>query len=216
MAETFAAWIITLNGLAGLAAHLIENHAFSYVLLGKLQSDPLEGRFGMYRQLNGASFFVSVHQVLQAEKKIRVLNQMQLNTVYAAFDPQSSTNASNIDSSTSNVNPVDVTWLCGQLQLPDGLDWELSETDENLIFFTASCIGHSVGRVRKCTDCKALLVEGDVNDELHANLQKLVTALHGGICDNVKHLFELVDCGGLAKPTPFNFAISSYVFFCYH
>ena len=82
--ETFSAWIVTLRGLADLAIHAIQKHGFSYVLLGKMQSDPLEGRFGIYRQLNGASFFMSVRQVLHAEKKIRVLNLMQMGLVAAA------------------------------------------------------------------------------------------------------------------------------------
>ena len=43
--ETFSAWIVTLHGLADLAVHMIQKHGFSYVMLGKLQSDALEGRF---------------------------------------------------------------------------------------------------------------------------------------------------------------------------
>ena len=66
-----------------MAQYLIQQHNFSYVLLGKLQSDPIEGRFGMYRQLNGASYFVSVRQILLAEKKIRVLNLMEAKMLEA-------------------------------------------------------------------------------------------------------------------------------------
>ncbi len=52
--ETFSAWTQTLSASADLSQYLIEKRHFKYVLLGKFQSDPLEGRFGMYRQLNGA------------------------------------------------------------------------------------------------------------------------------------------------------------------
>ena len=52
--------ITTLNALADISKYLIEMHGFSYALLGKLQSDPIEGRFGLYTQINGASYFVRV------------------------------------------------------------------------------------------------------------------------------------------------------------
>ena len=116
--ETFRAWILTLEGVVLLAKNLIAKHGFHYVLLGKMQSDPLEGRFGMYRQLNGASFFVSVREVMLAEKKIRVLNLMQLKTIEAA--------ANNLNNSTSSFLPgdsdisleEDITWLAKKLEVP--------------------------------------------------------------------------------------------------
>ena len=43
-----------------------------YVLSGYFQDDPLEKRFGTNRQLNGANYFGSVKQFLEAEKSIRV------------------------------------------------------------------------------------------------------------------------------------------------
>ena len=46
----------------------------SKVLLGKLSSDPIEKRFGQFRQLSGANFFISVRQLLDAEKRIRILS----------------------------------------------------------------------------------------------------------------------------------------------
>ena len=39
--KTFRAWILTLEGVALLAKNLIAKHGFHYVLLGKMQSDPL-------------------------------------------------------------------------------------------------------------------------------------------------------------------------------
>ena len=79
---TFTACITTLNALAEISEHLMEKHEFSYVMLGKLQSDPIEGRFGQYRQINGASYFISIRQILHAEKKLRILNLMQQKLLY--------------------------------------------------------------------------------------------------------------------------------------
>ena len=50
---------------------LIERE-FVYVLLGQFQSDVIVQRFGWYRQLSGVNYFVSVRQIIEAEKFIRV------------------------------------------------------------------------------------------------------------------------------------------------
>lgn len=80
---TFTAVIQSFSALIELSVYLLERHSFSFVLLGKFQSDPLEARFGYYRQLSGGNFFISCRQLLQAEKKIRLLNEMQVNTTWA-------------------------------------------------------------------------------------------------------------------------------------
>ena len=49
----------------------------SYVLLGHLQSDAIERRFGWLRQLSGANFYVSARQVLEGDKKIRALSLLK-------------------------------------------------------------------------------------------------------------------------------------------
>ena len=48
--------------------------AFFYVLLGHLQSDPIEARFGWLRQLSGANHLMSMKQVLDSDKKIRTVS----------------------------------------------------------------------------------------------------------------------------------------------
>ena len=58
--------------MPSLAKYLLYKHGFEYVLLGKFMSDPIEGRFGWYRQVIGANFFISTKRLLQAEKKFAV------------------------------------------------------------------------------------------------------------------------------------------------
>ena len=76
---TFTACIQTFRALIDLSIYLLERHGFLCVLLGKFQSDPLEGRFGHYRQLSGGNFYISCRQLLQAEKKIRLLKEMEVS-----------------------------------------------------------------------------------------------------------------------------------------
>ena len=54
--------------MPSLAKHLLNKHEFEYVWPGKFMFDPIGGRFGCYRQVNRANFFISTKQLLWAEK----------------------------------------------------------------------------------------------------------------------------------------------------
>ena len=72
---TFKALIQTVDATQELCTYLLDNvDGIEYVLLGFLQQDYLEGRFGWYRQLSGGNYYCSVLQFLQAEKTIRLKN----------------------------------------------------------------------------------------------------------------------------------------------
>ena len=71
-AETFMTCKQTTKGLIGLAIYLLEEKGFSYVCFGFITSDPIERRFGWYRLLGGANYYLSVRQFLESEKKIRL------------------------------------------------------------------------------------------------------------------------------------------------
>ena len=70
--ETFMTSYQTSRALIGVSIYLLEEKGFFYVLLYFFNSDPLERRYGWYRQLSGANYFLSVRQFLEAEKKIRL------------------------------------------------------------------------------------------------------------------------------------------------
>ena len=79
--ETFLACTQTMGAIPDLSMYLQEKHGFSYLLTGKLTSDPIEDRFGWYRQVNGGNYFMCVKQLIQVEKKIGVLNLLQQNVL---------------------------------------------------------------------------------------------------------------------------------------
>ena len=72
--DTTQAAIYTCRGLVSLANYLLERHGdiLHYVLLGKVQSDRIEGRFGYLRKLAGGNYWASVRQFLEGEAVIRV------------------------------------------------------------------------------------------------------------------------------------------------
>lgn len=69
--ETLSALILMCQTLRHIVPRLLDK-GFSFVLLGHLQSDPLEHRFGEYRRQSGCNYFLGVKQVLETERKIKV------------------------------------------------------------------------------------------------------------------------------------------------
>ena len=76
--ETFTALSHTVETIVLLVKHLLEHHKLSYVLLGKFQTDNVEARFGQYRMMCGTNYLVTVKEVLQAEKKLKVKSLLKL------------------------------------------------------------------------------------------------------------------------------------------
>ena len=70
--QTSMACIQTMGAVLALSEYLQSKHGFQYLLTGKLLSDPIEARYGVYRQSNGGNCFMSVKQLLSAEKKFTV------------------------------------------------------------------------------------------------------------------------------------------------
>ncbi|KAG1651058.1 hypothetical protein GQR58_027499 [Nymphon striatum] len=91
--ETFTALHHMCLTLPALAKYAFEELGFQYVLLGMFQSDPIESRFGWYRQLSGANYYVSAKQVIESEEKIKAISLMKftnfdLNSVSNSIDKE--------------------------------------------------------------------------------------------------------------------------------
>lgn len=76
--ETLFALKHTVITFPLLISHLFERFNLSYVLTGKFQTDCLESRFGKYRQLAGSNYNVSVQEIRDSEKKLRILNVLHV------------------------------------------------------------------------------------------------------------------------------------------
>ena len=63
-----------------LSKSLLEDNACKYLLLGILQTDPLESEFGIYRQASGGNYFIAYEQVLQTAglRRIELLHRLEL------------------------------------------------------------------------------------------------------------------------------------------
>lgn len=75
--ETRTALCHTTHALHEIAVYCLEELGMQYVILGKFQTDCLEDRFGKYRQLCGSQYHVSIRQIYESEKKLRLQNVLE-------------------------------------------------------------------------------------------------------------------------------------------
>src|SRR6218665_923363 len=63
-----------------LVRYLLESLDFKYVLTGKFQTDYLEYRFSQYRRLAGTNFHISVREIMECEKKLKLSSILHINS----------------------------------------------------------------------------------------------------------------------------------------
>jgi hypothetical protein len=153
--ETFIAVKQTAATLPELADYLLVKKGLKFVLLGMINSDPLEKRFGWFRQLSGANYYASVRQFLEAEKKIRIKclvkhGQVSLQEVRESFRESS-------DSDKIAVARDTATLICALPSDSLSSTFELEKGEEGIIFFVAGYISRSVLRTVKCDGCVTML-----------------------------------------------------------
>lgn len=151
--ETFTACIQSMEAMMALTSYLITKHDFQYILPGKFTSDPIEGRFGWYRQVNGGNFYMSILQLFQAEKKIRCLSLLRQNALHTLAGINTRSEAVLTEYATDE-SWEDTSWL---------KDWamqtnitEVSDEDASVTYYVAGYIGRCISRRRKCTACTNL------------------------------------------------------------
>ncbi|KAH8025034.1 hypothetical protein HPB51_002930 [Rhipicephalus microplus] len=74
--ETLSALRLSAQSLLALVKYCVSELHFKYILLGKVQTDPLESRFGQYRQMAGGQYDISVRQLCETEGKIHLENAL--------------------------------------------------------------------------------------------------------------------------------------------
>ena len=78
--ETFIALSHTVNTVLIMIPDLLQHHNLKYILLSKFQTDNFEGRFGLYRQLSGCNYLVSVKDVMYSQRKLKIKGLLRLFT----------------------------------------------------------------------------------------------------------------------------------------
>jgi len=163
------------------------------VLLGRLQSDALESRFGWLRQLSGANYYISMRQVLESDRKIRAISLVKFSgfTLEEIDDAIQSINSNNQsasqlqDESTANA-------------MLESLSYEnlLSASEANIVFYVSGAIARSVVRSTKCEGCRESLIEPNELEPLQVDESLDYSAAT---------FLNSINRGGLSRPTAYCF-----------
>ncbi len=206
--ETFLATIQTTFATVEVASSLLEKEEYSYVLLGHLQSDPIEKRFGWYRQLAGANYFVSLRQILEAEKSIRLkslvkysgLTMAEVKDTFEQVGQERKDYVLKESFKLSEIVQHDATDING-----------IAEEDANIVFYVAGCFARSLCKEQKCQGCVLLLKKGEEMPNL-APEESLTAAMQ----EQSKKFLEQVNRGGLCYPSDLVFVTCLHVWKYYH
>ena len=161
---------------------------------GKLLSDPIEERFGYYRQLNGENFYISVMQLLLAEKKICCLCLLQQLALLAATnlgDHELATLDVSFASNSANNHVGLVEFLSSVL-----VDDDLPDAESAVAYFVRGYTARSILRRRKCVSCKDILIDATDTPDMNSCIP-----------DEHKDIFEMASRGRLSAPSDYCFAL---------
>jgi hypothetical protein len=183
--ETFIAAKQVAAALPELAHYLLDK-GLKFVLLGLINSDPLEKRFGWFRQLLGANYFARVRQFLEAEKKICIKclvkpGHVTLQEVKEVFSECNGMEKEKIESDTAVLLaslPIE--------SLSDNFEFEKGE--EGIVFFVSGYISRSLLKSVKCDGCVALLRKNEDVPSIYFE-------------DSFDSSIESINHGGLVTPS---------------
>ena len=172
--------------MAGLAKYLINSCGFKYVLLKKIQSDTIEGRFGHIRQFSGANYYISLLQLLENNRKLRTLSLVKYSHI-SVKDIEQAVQLRNTDD--ESISKAEILFSDLQFNILP------TENDLGVIYYVTGYCCRSFVRTNKCEKCKIATV-ADVSDSLDATIPDLA-----------HEFFHDINRGGLWKPTPELFSV---------
>ncbi|XP_049954783.1 uncharacterized protein LOC126470814 [Schistocerca serialis cubense] len=151
--ETHTALRLTTYGLMQVTKYCCKELNMSYILPGKFQTDSLEARFGLYRQLSGCQYHISLRQLLETENKLRLMTVLEPNV-----HPQEKLRIVEMhscdESTESSVNDSGYTFNVNISE--DGL--KNVESELPVLTYIAGYCCHSLIRKLQCSDCTDFLI----------------------------------------------------------
>ena len=167
-------------------------HYHHFVLLGLIQSDFLEGRFGWYRQLNGGNYYASVLQFLQAEKTIRLRSLAEVGYNLSEIDAIFS-EVKEREASKDENDAVDLMHEITDITFEK--DISISDSEQAIIYYVAGYIARSIRKPLKCDVCYLLSPRESIQISFEEG------SISGEEIEAKEEFLALMSRGGLLKPT---------------
>lgn len=173
--ETMDAIILTTNGLLQLQEYCFTKLNFSYFLSGKLQTDMLENRFGQYRQLAGGQYNISMRQVYEVEKKLRMQDALSMKLKSQTFGKLDISDFEDIDPQCETFS---YTSAFEKISISES-DIEKCTEDLPILMYISGYCCFVILKKSKCTHCRDILVS-DETLPTDNDLYSLINAISRG------------------------------------
>ena len=155
------------------------NEGYQFVCMRKLQSDPLERRFGQYRQMSGGRFLVSMREVVRSEK-ILSYNSLLKEDINVWEN-----NLAPVKDITAIVSEISSLIEKNEIDLHDAC---LTDDSSEVAVVVAGYIAKKLKERSKCRECKlGLTCNIQYGDQSYFNLLS-----RGGLTKPPQDLADLV------------------------
>ena len=156
--ETMTALTHTLNTLVMLIQYVMEVLSFQYVLLGKFQTDCLEYRFAQYRRMSGTTFHVSVREIIESEKKLKLMSVLSLRSASLGHVSIAQFTADCTTVCEDHLVDVDLVARPFLSAVRESESVIVSDSDMHALVFIAGYIGRKVKLSFPCSLCSGDLL----------------------------------------------------------
>ncbi|KAI6652491.1 hypothetical protein LOD99_7505 [Oopsacas minuta] len=163
-----------------LVTQLTDNCGYQYLITARIQDDPHEHHFGLYRQMSGCHYEISFNQILESECRLQLLNLLKVsNLKYSS----ASSSTEGIISRKEYLNKFDYDYECinqEQLDIEHYLtklsEISLPEIEVSQIEYLVHIAGYAVfSYIKKsngCQFCQGLLTSDkllEVNNDIRSH-----------------------------------------------
>ena len=168
-------------------------------MLGKFQTDQLENRFGIYRRMSGCNYNVSVTQILESEKKLKIMNLLKVQSSDSKTCKISNLLDTAPDTAEGN-ELVDIKEKFPSL-FEQVSESEIGDHDASVLMYISGYVAFSVGKRLQCSFRMCRLSRA--------------SELDWEMSEDVSEYLTVVDRGGLKWPTDFtvNLCTNTYLLF---
>ena len=192
--QTFKSFIHTCKALPLLLELICTKYGFKYLLTSRIQNDPLEHHFGLYRQMSGSQYQISYCQILESERRLQLSNILKLFLIKTQSDTIERPTSlleylstffhSNDDEHASSFDIESYLSALNEISLPEMATSQV----ECLAFVAGYAVFSYLKKSANCTLCRKFLVTEkslQVDDDMGSQ----------------SILIELLDMGSLKYPS---------------
>lgn len=154
--DTWKATVRTNRAIVEVIRSLLTELGASYVLPAKITNDPIEGTFRNYRQMAGATYLVTVREILEGQTRLRINGYLRAHWVPFGTTKFSLSQLQHSETGDYDVDKVmEFYWdrIAGELPAPEPVDPKVVPV------FTLICgyCAFKIGRKQSCSECAACL-----------------------------------------------------------